>query len=76
MPLSKKLTLEEFEEHISDRVTDIAMQKATGKLTDKQALKEMEDLARWVVDRMKMLSPADQLKVLHSRLMEALPKRD
>lgn len=71
-----RLTLEEFEEHISDRVTQIAFEKATGKLTDKQALKEMADLARWVVDRMKMLSQADQLKVMKSRLMEAIGPKD
>jgi hypothetical protein len=71
-----RLTLEEFEEHISDRVTAIALGKATGKLTDKQSLSEMADLARWCVDRMKMLSQSDQLKVINSRLFEAIKPKD
>lgn len=71
-----RLTLEEFEEHLSDRITQIALEKGTGKITDKQMAKELADLARWCVDRMKMLSQQDQLKVMHSRVLEALKPRE
>lgn len=74
--LQKKITLAEFEEHISDRVTQIAFERATNKITEQQALREMADLARWCVDRMKMLPQADQLKVMQSRLFEAIRPRD
>lgn len=72
----QKITLKEFEEHISDRITQIALERATEKITEKQMAKEMADLARWCVDRMKRLSQQDQLKVLQSRLMEAIVPRD
>ena len=71
-----RLTLEEFEAHISDRVTQIAFERATNKITEKQALTEMADLARWCVDRMKMLPQRDQLKVLKSRLFEAINPKE
>lgn len=67
-----RLTLAEFEEHLSDRITQIAFERATNKITEKQAAREMADLARWCVDRMQRLSQADQLKVMQSRLMEAI----
>jgi hypothetical protein len=71
-----KLSLEEFEAYISDRVTQIAFEKATNKITDKQALAEMADLARWCVDRMRQLSQRDQLKVMQSRLFEAIGPKE
>lgn len=71
-----RLTLAEFEEQISDRITAIALDRATNKITEKQAAREMTDLARWCVDRMKRLSQADQLRVMQSRLMEAIGPRD
>jgi hypothetical protein len=71
-----KLTLAEFEAHISDQITRIAIESGPGKMTAKQAEREMLDLAKWVVDRMRLLSDADRVKVMRSRLAEALGGRE
>ncbi|HEY2530293.1 MAG TPA: hypothetical protein VGJ20_20545 [Xanthobacteraceae bacterium] len=69
-----KLTIAEFEAHISDRITQIAFEKATGKLTDKQAESECLDLARWAFDRMRDMPLNQSMAALQKRITEALDK--
>jgi hypothetical protein len=69
-----KLTQAELEEHISDRITQIAMEKALGKLTDKQAEKELLDVAKWAIDRMQHLPANERTAFIQKRLTEALDK--
>ena len=68
----KKMTYEEFEEHISDQITRISLERATGKLTERQFAKECLDLAKWAADRLRYLSTAEQIKFAKSQAMEAL----
>ena len=68
----RKMTLEEFEGHISDQITRITLERGLGKLTEKQFAKECMDLAKWAADRLKYLSTADQIKFAQSQAMEAL----
>ena len=70
-----KITLVEFEAHISDQLTRITLEHATGKITGDQYKRECADLAQWATDRMKYLSTDDQIKFAMSQAREAVKHR-
>ena len=70
-----KITLAEFEAHISDQLTRITLERVTGKITDNQYKRECADLAQWATDRMKYLSTDDQIKFAMSQAREAVKHR-